>query len=112
MWNKIKIQLLVILEFIKHWFGKFLTELPGMWKLLKVWVIKFIAWRKARFERHRKLVWYRKIINAFLTFIVLFLLYLFIVDINFLWLFGKITRTEKYQQSESKFSFHHLLIRQ
>src|ERR1035437_5360966 len=51
--------------------------------------MKFIAWRKARFERHRKLVWYRKIINAFLTFIVLFLLYLFIVDINFLWLFGK-----------------------
>src|ERR1035437_9928556 len=51
--------------------------------------MKFIAWRKARFERHRKLVWYRKIINSFLTFIVLFLLYLFIVDINFLWLFGK-----------------------
>jgi penicillin-binding protein 1A len=39
--------------------------------------------------RYRQLVWYRKIGNVFLTSLVLFLIYLFVVDINFLWLFGK-----------------------
>lgn len=50
---------------------------------------KFFQWRKARFLRFKELVWYKKIGNIFLTSIVLFILYLFIVDINLLWLFGK-----------------------
>jgi len=35
------------------------------------------------------LVWYRKIVNLIVTSIVLFLIYLFVVDINLFWLFGK-----------------------
>ncbi|MDP4238346.1 MAG: transglycosylase domain-containing protein [Bacteroidota bacterium] len=56
---------------------------------MKTWFGKFISWRKARYARYRGLVWYRKIANTILTLIVLFLIYLFLVDINFLWLFGK-----------------------
>ncbi|MDY5239398.1 transglycosylase domain-containing protein [Bacteroides helcogenes] len=33
--------------------------------------------------------WYKKALASFTTFIVVFLLYLIMVDINFLWLFGK-----------------------
>ena len=79
----------MITEFIKKWWSKFLTYLPIILEFIKVWWGKFIAWRKVRLARYRGLVWYRKIANLFLTSIVLFLLYLFIVDINFLWLFGK-----------------------
>jgi len=86
MWNKIAVQLLVFWRFIK----RLLTEqLPVAWKYIIVWSKKFIAWRKARFARFRQLPWYLKIANAFITFLVLFMLYLFLVDINFLWLFGK-----------------------
>lgn len=63
--------------------------LPIIWEFVKTWFDKFIVWRKARLVRYRGLVWYRKIANIFITSIVLFLLYLFIVDLNFLWLFGK-----------------------
>jgi len=89
MQRKSTIQLQVVKEFILKWWGKFLTLLPFFWKFIKVWWKKFIIWRKARLVRYRGLVWYRKIANIFITSIVLFLLYLFIVDINFLWLFGK-----------------------
>lgn len=33
--------------------------------------------------------WYTKVITAFITFIIVFLIYLAMVDTNFLWLFGK-----------------------
>ena len=64
------------------WWGKLRTDLPVWWK-------KFIVWRKARYQRYKGLVWYRKIANSIITFIVLFLIYLLIVDMNVLWLFGK-----------------------
>jgi len=86
MWNKIAVQLLVIWRFIVKLLNVYL---PKAWKQTKVWFKKFIEWRKARFARYRTLPWYRKLANAFVTFVVLFLLYLFLVDINFLWLFGK-----------------------
>lgn len=89
MSNKKAGQNTVSLEFIKHLLKELQTRLPILWKFIKVWTLKFIAWRKARYVRFRGLVWYRKIINSVLTFIVLFLLCLFLVDINFLWLFGK-----------------------
>ena len=90
MWNKIAIQLHAIWTFIKSLMGKSLTkQLPVAWKYMKDRLKKFIAWRKARFVRYRQLVWYRKLANTILTIVVLFLLYLFLVDINFLWLFGK-----------------------
>jgi len=53
------------------------------------WWNKFIAWRKARMARFRSLVWYRKLANIAFTCIWMFVLYLFLVDVNFLWLFGK-----------------------
>ena len=50
---------------------------------------KIVIWRKKRMVRFKGLPWYRKALNLFLTFIWVFILYLFLVDINFLWLFGK-----------------------
>ncbi len=82
MWNTIRTLLTALVELIKVWWGKLLTQLP-------IWWNKFITWRKARYKRYKGLAWYLKIPNVVITTIVLFLLYLFIVDINFLWLFGK-----------------------
>ena len=82
-------QLPVVRELIKVWWGKFMAQLPILWVFIKVWLNKFINWRKARYVRFRGLVWYKKLGNAFLTSIVLFFIFLFLVDINFLWLFGK-----------------------
>ena len=47
---------------------------------------RFKQWYKGLY---RGRPWWMKILAAFVTFIVLFLLYLVAVDINFLWLFGK-----------------------
>ncbi|HLP05605.1 MAG TPA: biosynthetic peptidoglycan transglycosylase [Paludibacter sp.] len=69
--------------------SKILNQLSGIRDILTTYVKKFIAWRKARYIRFKNLKWYRKIANSILLSIVLFLLYLFLVDINFLWLFGK-----------------------
>ena len=71
MWEKLRNLLSSILPFIK-----------SGWQ-------KFIRWRKYRYERFRHLPWYRKLGNMALTFCWMFLLFLFLVDINFLWLFGK-----------------------
>jgi len=68
---------------------KFIDQLPKIGTFIKIWWGKFITWRKARLNRYRGLVWYKKMANIFITSIVLFMLYLFLVDINFLWLFGK-----------------------
>jgi len=106
MGKKDNTQLSGLVEFIKVWWTKFLVQLPIIWEFIKVWWNKFIAWRKVRYQRFKGLVWYRKIGNAFLTTIVLFLIYLFVVDINFLWLFGKspslrsISNPEQSQASE------------
>ena len=52
------------------------------WKAIKgIW-----PWYKNLYTGHK---WYTKTAVAILTFIVAFLLYLFMVDINFLWLFGR-----------------------
>src|ERR1035437_982895 len=68
---------------------KFIDQLPKIGTFIKIWWEKFITWRKARLNRYRGLVWYKKMANIFITSIVLFMLYLFLVDVNFLWLFGK-----------------------
>lgn len=49
----------------------------------------FIAWRERRVLRFRGLPHWKKALNGFLTFLWLFILFLLLVDINFLWLFGK-----------------------
>ncbi|NCC09257.1 MAG: penicillin-binding protein [Bacteroidia bacterium] len=46
----------------------------------------FGAWYKHLYHDAR---WYKKTILSFATFVVVFMLYLVLVDINFLWLFGK-----------------------
>ncbi len=56
---------------------------------LKFYSAKFLSWRQTRVARYKQLPGYRKIGNIILTSIVLFLLLLFLIDINFLWLFGK-----------------------
>lgn len=46
-------------------------------------------WKNKGKSYYRKSPWYRKIILITSAFILSFMLYLFLVDINFLWLFGK-----------------------
>ena len=82
MWEKIKRLLSDFGNYIQ-------THLPVWWDFIKLWWNKFIVWRKARMVRFRGLVWYRKIANLAFTAVWMFLLFLFLVDINFLWLFGK-----------------------
>ena len=89
MEKKNKNQLDVVIVFILKWWGKFLDFLPVAWTFINLWWAKFITWRKKRKERYHTLPWYRKIVNLFVTSIVLFLIYLFVVDINLFWLFGK-----------------------
>ena len=89
MWVKLLSQFKIISKYCVKWWGMLMTHLPIFWGFIKIWLGKFINWRRKRVIRYRSLIWYRKIGNVFITSIVLFLLYLFIVDINFLWLFGK-----------------------
>jgi penicillin-binding protein 1A len=60
-----------------------------VWSQLKIYWSKFIVWRGIRIKRYHTLVWYRKVGNLILTSIVLFFIFLFVVDINLFWLFGK-----------------------
>lgn len=89
MWRKIVRQLEFAWDFILEWWDKFLYQLPIVWDFIKVWWNKFIVWRKARYVRYLGLKWQQKAVNLFITSFVLFFIYLFLVDINFLWLFGK-----------------------
>lgn len=50
---------------------------------------QFIAWREKRIIRFHSLPKWKKTANSMLTLFALFLFYLFLVDMNFLWLFGK-----------------------
>lgn len=50
---------------------------------------KIIQWRKARMARFRSLPWYRKLGNIAFTISWMFVVYLLVVDLNILWLFGK-----------------------
>ena len=59
--------------------NKYLETACQYWK--KAW-----QWYKGLYQGRK---WYVKLLAAFVSFIVAFLLYLIMVDINFLWLFGK-----------------------
>lgn len=82
MWEKIRKTIAVVLQY-------FSKNMPVWWAFIKVWWGKFLDWRKRRYLRYKGLVWYKKMANLFVTSIVLFLILLFLIDINFLWLFGK-----------------------
>lgn len=61
-----------------------LTEQKG-----KEYLVKFIAWRRYRTARYHGLSRWGKVGNNMMTVGGFLLLYLVLVDINFLWLFGK-----------------------
>lgn len=56
---------------------------------LKTKLSLFIEWREKRIVRFHHLPLWRKTVNVIITMIALFLFYLILVDINFMWLFGK-----------------------
>ena len=60
-----------------------------IYETLKKWLFQFIDWRERRIVRFNGLSKWKKTANTILTFFCLFLFYLLIVDMNFLWLFGK-----------------------
>lgn len=71
MWNRLRNFIILVLE----WLNRNVTS--------------FIKWRQQRKKRYTQLIWYRKIANVCITSFVLFLIYLFVVDCNLFWLFGK-----------------------
>ncbi len=50
---------------------------------------KFKSWRERRKASFKAASWYKKILRVGLNAFLVFLFYLLLVDINFLWLFGK-----------------------
>lgn len=64
-------------------------NLVRIYNKLKDWLFRFIDWRERRIVRFHGLPTWRKVLNSLFTFFYLFLFYLFLVDINFLGLFGK-----------------------
>jgi len=77
-------------------------------KKVEEWLLarytQFKTWRAKRKASYKIAPWYKKIFRISLKIILLFILYLFIVDINFLWLFGKspgLISISKPQQSEA-----------
>ncbi len=67
-----------ILDFFKKVWGQ-------IERLLKL----FIDWRERRIDRFKELPQWRKAVNSALTILGLFIFFLFLVDFNFFWLFGK-----------------------
>ncbi|HNX87898.1 MAG TPA: transglycosylase domain-containing protein [Paludibacteraceae bacterium] len=65
------------------------SQINRIYGFLKVKLFQFINWREKRIIRFYGLPKWRKVSNTILTFFGLFLFYLILVDINFLWLFGK-----------------------
>jgi len=90
----------LVWKLITLWWNRFITwqksrlelvkkELPFVFGIIKLGYEDIIIWRKGRLGRYRRLIWYRKILNILITSIILVFIYIFLVDINFLWLFGK-----------------------
>jgi len=76
---------------------KFLKSLTTRYQKIK-------KWRKKRKASFKATPWYIKTLRVSLNILLIFILYLFLVDINFLWLFGKspgLLSISKPQQSEA-----------
>jgi penicillin-binding protein 1A len=82
MWDKLVSLLRNLAAFLQK-------KTPVIWELIRKWWFQFIEWRKKRLARFKTLPWYSKLVNIVVTGTTLFLIFLFLVDINFLWLFGK-----------------------
>ncbi|MBP6231086.1 MAG: transglycosylase domain-containing protein [Paludibacteraceae bacterium] len=76
-----------ILINIKRYFSNQST-FSQVFSILKQGYRGIVNWRKSRYQRFKKLLWYKKMVNAMATALALFILLLFLIDINFLWLFG------------------------
>ncbi len=64
-------------------------NLQAVTQFLKKILNKIKSFFKARKAYYKKSPWYSKIVQCIVGFFLVFFLYLFLVDINFLWLFGK-----------------------
>jgi penicillin-binding protein 1A len=76
---------------------KFLKSINARYQKIK-------KWRKKRKASFKAAPWYKKALRVSLNILLIFVLYLFLVDINFLWLFGKspgLLSISKPQQSEA-----------
>ncbi|MEA4974877.1 MAG: transglycosylase domain-containing protein [Paludibacter sp.] len=82
MWDKLVSLLRNLAAFLQK-------KMPVIWELIKKRWFQFIEWRKKRLARFKTLPWYSRLVNIVVTGTILFLFFLFLVDINFLWLFGK-----------------------
>ena len=82
MWDKLVSLLRNLAAFLQK-------KTPVIWELIRKWWFQFIEWRKKRLARFKTLPWYSRLVNIVVTGTILFLIFLFLVDINFLWLFGK-----------------------
>ena len=78
-----------ILPFFNTFSRKFQEALPHSFIFLKALFLRLLRWRKARMQRFRSLSPRRKLANIGFTLSWMFIVYLIMVDLNFLWLFGK-----------------------
>ena len=69
-------------NFLKGIFDKVVDLLKFIWH----GIIRFLHWYK---RTYKSLRWYGKAVMAAISFVAFCMLMLFLVDINFLWLFGK-----------------------
>lgn len=78
-----------ILPFFKSLSRKLQEVLPKPFSFLKGLFLRLIRWRKARMQRFKSLSPRRKLANIGFTLTWMFIVYMIMVDTNFLWLFGK-----------------------
>lgn len=58
-------------------------------RLLQIVKSSFVKWKSAYVSYYKKSRWYKKVVILAVTLFSALLIFLFMVDINFLWLFGK-----------------------
>lgn len=58
-------------------------------RLLQIVKSSFVKWKSAYVSYYKKSRWYKKVVILAVTLFSTLLIFLFMVDINFLWLFGK-----------------------
>lgn len=64
-------------------------QIKKLWEFLIQLLSKLKNWHQKRKLSYKKAPWYGKLFRICLNFFMGFLVFLFLVDINFLWLFGK-----------------------
>lgn len=68
----------------------FLSELARkLWEVLHFVGHGIVKFRKWYGRVYRRLPWYQRLVMVFVTGVIAFFVFLFLIDVNFLWLFGK-----------------------